>query len=61
MRNYRQAIDFLALTRPRVVLMVLVTTFVGYSLGSHEALDLFRLLKTLFGMALAAGGTAALN
>jgi len=60
-RNHRQAMDFLFLTRPRVVLMVLVTTFVGFSLGSQGALDWFRLLKTLFGMALAAGGTAALN
>ena len=61
MRNRRQAIDFLALTRPRVVLMVLVTTFVGFSLGSQGRLDWFGLLKTLLGMALAAGGTAALN
>ena len=57
----RRVVDFLSLTRPRVVLMVLVTTFVGFSLGSQGAPDWFRLLKTLFGMALAAGGTAALN
>jgi len=57
----RRVVDFLTLTRPRVVLMVLVTTFVGFSLGSQGALDWFSLLKTLFGMALAAGGTAALN
>ena len=61
MRNRGRAIDFLALTRPRVVLMVLVTTFVGFSLGSQGRLDWFGLLKTLLGMALAAGGTAALN
>lgn len=53
--------DLLALTRPRVVLMVLVTTFVGFSLGSQGAADSVLLLKTLLGMALAAGGTAALN
>src|SRR3970282_700854 len=29
-----RATDFLALTRPRVVLMVLVTTFVGFYLGT---------------------------
>lgn len=57
----RRAVDFLALTRPRVVLMVLVTTLVGYILGSQERLDWFGLLKTLLGVALAAGGTAALN
>lgn len=53
--------DFLALTRPRVVLTVLVTTFVGVSLGSLGPMDPGLLLKTLLGMALTAGGTAALN
>lgn len=53
--------DFLALTRPRVVLMILVTTFVGFSLGSLGPMDPVLLLKTLLGMALTAGGTAALN
>ena len=57
----RQAVDFLALTRPRVALMVLVTTFVGFYLGSSGAVDAFLLLKTLLGMALAAGGTLTLN
>jgi hypothetical protein len=31
----RQAADYLALTKPRVVLMVLITTFVGFYLGSR--------------------------
>lgn len=53
--------DYLALTRPRVVLMVLVTTSVGFYLGSSEALDWSRLLKTIIGTALGAGGTLALN
>jgi len=53
--------DYLALTRPRVVLMVLVTTFVGFYLGSLRALNWSRLLQTLIGTALAAGGTLALN
>jgi heme O synthase-like polyprenyltransferase len=30
----RRAADYLALTKPRVVLMVLITTFVGFYLGS---------------------------
>jgi len=30
----RRAADYLALTMPRVVLMVLITTFVGFYLGS---------------------------
>ena len=60
-RVQRQAADFLALTRPRVVLMVLVTTLVGFYLASSSVPDYVRLLQTLIGMALAAGGTLALN
>jgi len=49
------------LTKPRVVLMVLVTTAVGYRLGSVGTADWVRLLQTLAGTALAAAGTLALN
>lgn len=59
--GWRRAGDFLALTKPRVVLMVLVTTSVGFYLGSLAAPDWFRLLHALAGTALAAGGTIALN
>jgi protoheme IX farnesyltransferase len=41
--------------------MVLVTTSAGFYLGSWEVPDWFRLLQTLIGTALAAGGTIALN
>jgi protoheme IX farnesyltransferase len=57
----RRAADFLELAKPRVVLMVLVTAFVGFYLGSDTAPNYLRLLQTLFGTALAAGGTLALN
>ncbi|MGH7361902.1 MAG: heme o synthase, partial [Candidatus Methylomirabilales bacterium] len=57
----RRAADFLALTKPRVVLMVLVTTLVGFYLGSWNGPDYGALLATLIGTALAAGGTIALN
>jgi len=58
----RRAADFLALCKPRVVAMVLVTTAVGYYLaGTSAPLDYVRLLCTLIGTALAAGGTLALN
>lgn len=53
--------DFLALTKPRVVLMVLVTTSVGFHLGAEGPTEWLRLLLTLLGTALAAGGTIALN
>lgn len=51
----------MALTKPRVVVMVLVTTSVGFYLGSQGPADWLRLLPTLLGTALAAGGTIALN
>jgi protoheme IX farnesyltransferase len=58
----RRAADFLALTKPRVVAMVLVTTLVGYYLGTTSApLDYLRLLATLVGTGLAASGTLTLN
>jgi len=41
--------------------MILVTTFVGYYLGSTGVPDYLRLVHTLVGIALAAGGTLALN
>jgi len=58
----RRVADFLALCKPRVVAMVLVTTAVGYYLGGTAApIDYARFLSTLVGTALAAGGTLALN
>src|SRR5262245_65524062 len=57
----QRAADYVALTKPRVVMMVLVTTLVGYYLGSDGSPTLLRLFHTLLGTALAAGGTLALN
>ena len=57
----RRALDYLALTKPRVVLLVVLTTLVGYYVGATGELDLVRLVHTLVGTALAAGGTLALN
>ena len=56
-----RALDFLALTKPRVVVMILATTMVGYYLGSAGTADYVRLLHTLIGTGLAAAGTLALN
>ena len=53
--------DLLALAKPRVVLMVLVTTAVGYYAGLTGAPDYTRLLHVLVGTLLAAGGSLALN
>ncbi|HXG53320.1 MAG TPA: heme o synthase [candidate division Zixibacteria bacterium] len=57
----RKAADFLELTKPRVVFMVLVTAFVGFYVGSEQVPDYAGLLRMLFGTALAAAGTLALN
>ena len=57
----RVAADLLALTKPRVVVMVLVTTVVGYYVGLVTAPDYGRLLSLVVGTLLAAGGTLALN
>jgi len=57
----RRALDFVALTKPRVVLMVLLTTWVGYYLGGSAEGGFARLASTLLGTALAAAGTLALN
>ncbi len=53
--------DFLALTKPRVVLMVLVTTSVGFHVGLLGAADPVRFLHTLLATALSAAAVLALN
>ena len=53
--------DLVALTKPRVVVMVLVTTLVGYDVGLTGPADYLRAIHLLVGTLLAAGGTLALN
>ena len=61
-RDRRQvAVDLLALTKPRVVVMILVTTLVGYYVGLAGAPDYIRMLHLIIGTVLAAGGALALN
>src|SRR5262245_8415088 len=57
----QRAADYLALTKPRVVLMVLLTTLAGFYLGSDGRASVGLLLNTLVGTALAAAGTLTLN
>jgi protoheme IX farnesyltransferase len=57
----QRAADYVALTKPRVVVMVLVTTLVGFYLGSNGATPIRLLLPTILGTALAAAGTLTLN
>jgi protoheme IX farnesyltransferase len=61
-RDRRQvASDLVALTKPRVLVMVLVTTLVGYDVGLTASADYQRMIHLLIGTLLAAGGTLALN
>jgi protoheme IX farnesyltransferase len=53
--------DYVALTKPRITFLVLVTTATGYYLGSESGVDLTRLFNTLLGTALVAAGTGAMN
>jgi protoheme IX farnesyltransferase len=57
----RMLVDLFALTKPRVVLMVLVTTVVGYYVGLAGTPDYVRMLHLMIGTFLAASGTLALN
>jgi protoheme IX farnesyltransferase len=52
---------YLALTKPRVLTMVLVATLTGFYFGSAGRLELSLALDLLIGTAMAAGGTLALN
>jgi len=61
-RDRRRVVaDLVALTKPRVVVMVLVTSVVGYYVGLSGAPDYVRMVNLMLGTLLAAGGTLALN
>lgn len=53
--------DFIALTKPRLNSLVVVTAAIGYYLGAAEALHLTSLVQAVLGIALVAGGAAGLN
>src|SRR5262249_59030622 len=59
--RYRLASVLVALAKPRVLVMVLATTLVGYFVALTGPADYVRLAHLLFGTLLAAGGTLALN
>ncbi len=57
----QRAMDYLALGKPRVVVMVLAVTMAGFYMGANQTPDWLCLLHVLLGVALSAGGTLALN
>ena len=52
---------YVALTKPDVSFLVLITTAAGYYLGSRGPVDWLHMVHTVFGTMLIAAGTAALN
>jgi heme o synthase len=52
---------YVALTKPDVSFLVLITTAAGYYMGARGPVDWLNLVHTVFGTMLIAGGTAALN
>jgi heme o synthase len=57
----RRPLDFLTLTKPRLNLLVLLTTLGGLYLASPSGVPLLLVVHTVIGTALVAGGAAALN
>jgi protoheme IX farnesyltransferase len=56
-----RVVDYLALAKPRLNLLVIATSGVGFYVGAIGRVDVARLLHTLVGTALVAGGAAGLN
>jgi len=52
---------YVVLMKPDVTFLVVLTTIAGFYLGSEGALEWPRLLHTVFGTVLVAGGAASLN
>ena len=52
---------FVSMTKPRIAVMVLVTVAIGFLLGAPGAVSPVRLLLTLVGTGLVAGGASAWN
>ena len=53
--------DYIALTKPRITWLILMSTGVGYFFGMKSGWHFWTLLHTIIGTGLIASGTAALN
>ena len=56
-----RVVDFVALTKPRIVVMVMLSAAAGYWLAGPAAHQMMTLFHLLLGTALVASGTSALN
>ena len=53
--------DYVALTKPRLNFLVVLTSAAGYYLGSSASINLWLMTQAVVGTALVAGGAAVLN
>ena len=53
--------DLMELTKPRITFLVLITTLVGFYMGSRNGMDLLLLFHAIVGTGLVAAGASALN
>jgi protoheme IX farnesyltransferase len=57
----RRAADYVELIKPRLVVMILITTAAGFYLGAQQTVDWLLCLHTLVGAGLTAAGVLGLN
>src|ERR1700752_4178676 len=60
-KSRHRVADYVALTKPRLNLLVVATRSAGYSLGAPGTVDVLRMAAAVAGTALVAGGAAVLN
>ena len=53
--------DYVALTKPRLNFLVVLTSAAGYYLGAPQPINLLSMAQAVAGTALVAGGAAVLN
>jgi heme o synthase len=59
--GWSKAFDFLRLTKPKLLSLVLFTTLVGFCAATPRPIPMLLLMHTLIGTALIAGGATAFN
>ncbi len=59
--SHARARDFAALAKPRLNLLVVASTLVGYAMADGESLGVLRVAGLLLGTGLVAGGASAFN
>ena len=57
----QRAADYIELVKPRLVVMILITTAAGFYLGAQQVVDWMLCLHTLIGAGLTAAGVLGLN